>query len=190
MTDNYYHTQESVQEYIQLAKDVNGQELIDELLQHLPQKSSLLEIGSGPGSDWKILNKSYNIVGSDNSKQFLQYLNETNPLGKFLELDAVTLNTNINFDGIYSNKVLHHLTDDQLGQSIMQQHKVLEKNGIICHSFWKGEGSEVFKGLFVKYHNKQSLSKAFDPYFEIILLKDYLEFEEGDSILLIAKKKA
>ena len=75
MEGEYYKTKESVDEYIRLAKDVNGGELIEQLKEVLPPNSMLLEIGSGPGTDWRILNKTYNVIGSDNSTKFLNHLN-------------------------------------------------------------------------------------------------------------------
>ena len=189
MAADYYKTKASVEEYIRLAKDVNGSELIQKLNSFLPLDSSLLEIGSGPGTDWKILKAQYDVVGSDNSKEFLNHLTVSNPLGRFLELDAVTLDTDEKFDGIYSNKVLHHLKDAELTDSIKRQYAILNTNGIICHSFWKGEGSEIFKGLFVNYHSEKALKAVFEESFEILSIEDYAEFEDGDSLLLIAKKK-
>ena len=189
MSGDFYKTQESVKEYIHLAKGVNGGELIEQLKQVLTQHSTVLEIGSGPGTDWEILNKFYSGIGSDFSSEFLNHLRQKNPTGKFLNLDAITLNTEHKFDGIYSNKVMHHLKDSELIESIKNQHKILNPDGIICHSFWKGEGSEVFKGLFVNYHDKLSLRKFYEDSFEILTLDFYKEFEDGDSILLIGKKK-
>ena len=189
MSDTYYKTKESVEEYINLAKDVNGGELIEKLKKFLPPNALLLEIGSGPGTDWNILNDTYTVVGSDNSTEFLNHLTANNPDGDFFELDATTLDTDKKFDGIYSNKVLHHLKDEELEASVKRQYEILNSNGIICHSFWKGEGSEIFKGLFVNYHSETALNKYFKDHFEILLLEPYKEFEEGDSLLLIGKKK-
>lgn len=189
MSTNYYKTKESVEEYIHLAKDVNGGELINKLKKYLPSNSTLLEIGSGPGTDWSILSEDYKVTGSDNSKEFLSHLKSKNPKGTFIELDATALNTHETFDGIYSNKVLHHLEDKELINSIKKQADILSTNGIICHSFWKGEGSEVFNGMFVNYHTETELKKLFETYFDILLLERYAEFEEGDSFLLIGKKK-
>ena len=185
----YYKTKESVKEYIELAKDVNGLELIDLLKQYLPEHSELLEVGSGPGTDWRILNAFYKVTGSDNSLLFLDYLRKENKEGLFLHLDASSLDTLEKFAGIYSNKVLHHLTDDELKQSVKRQYEIVDSKGIICHSFWKGSGSEVFKGLFVNYHTKESLEEVFGKYFEILLMQDYAEFDPSDSILLIGRKK-
>ncbi|MBU2950588.1 class I SAM-dependent methyltransferase [Tamlana agarivorans] len=189
MKAGYYKTKESVEEYIRLAKDVNGKQLIEKLKQILPQQSVLLEIGSGPGTDWKILNAYYNVTGSDNSRQFLDHLSNDNPNGKFIELDAISLNTDLRFDGIYSNKVMHHLKDNELSESVKRQSEILNSNGIICHSFWKGESSEIFKGLFVNYHNALTLSAAYGAYFEILSIEVYTEFDDNDSVLLMARKK-
>jgi len=189
MKGEYYKTKESVEEYIKLAQDANGKQLIEKLVEILPPSSVLLEIGSGPGTDWNILNDIYNVVGSDNSTDFLNHLTAENPEGEFLDLDAVSLNTVRIFDGIYSNKVMHHLEDDELNESIQRQFEILNTDGIICHSFWKGEGSEIFKGLFVNYYNESNLKEKFKDFFEIILIEDYKEFEDNDSLLLIGKKK-
>lgn len=189
MMGEYYKTKASAKEYIKLAKGIDGKQLIDQFAKVLPAQSKLLEIGSGPGSDWKILNKAFKVTGSDNSKEFLRHLRTENPDGHFLELDAVTLDTDKKFDGIYSNKVMHHLNDAELLKSIRRQCEILKPSGIICHSFWKGEGFEVFKGLFVNYHNEESLTEIFQPYVELMSVQHYKEFEDGDSILIIGKRK-
>ena len=189
MEGDYYKTKESVQEYIRLAEGVNGKDLINRLKKTLPLNSTLLELGSGPGSDWEILNQSFHITGSDTSTQFIEYLKIQNPKGEFLEIDAVSLSIDEKFDGIYSNKVLHHLNDEELRASILRQHEILNNRGILCHSFWKGEGSEIFKGLFVNYHLKENISSFFNELFEILILEDYAEFEKGDAMVLIGRKK-
>jgi cyclopropane fatty-acyl-phospholipid synthase-like methyltransferase len=189
MAGEYYKTKESVQEYIEMSKEVNGNQLIEKLKQYLPPGSSVLEIGSGPGSDWEILAKTYSVTGSDFSAGFLAHLNTKYPDGKFLELNAITLDTTTRFDGIYANKVLHHLKNEELKASIIRQADVLNSKGIICFSFWQGEGDEVFKGMYVNYHTQHSLKKFFGEHFDILLAESYKEFDEEDSILLIARKK-
>tara|TARA_R110002050_G_scaffold85091_1_gene181553 strand:- start:15761 stop:16330 length:570 start_codon:yes stop_codon:yes gene_type:complete len=189
MIKNYYQTKESVEEYIKLAKDVNGAELIKKLKHYLSPNSVLLEIGSGPGTDFQLLKKDYKVVGSDYSKEFLNRLIRNNEKDVILNLDAITLATQKKFDGIYSNKVLQHLTNEELRKSIQRQASILNPNGIICHSFWKGEGDEVFNGLLVNYQTDKSLRILSEGYFEVLLLEEYKEFEDGDSLLLIGKKK-
>lgn len=189
MKGEYYHTKESVEEYIELAKDVDSRDLIEKFKLVLPQNSQVLEIGSGPGTDWKILSNIFRVIGSDNSSIFIDYLRKNNPSGKFIELDAITLDTNMKFDGIYSNKVLHHLRDSELVDSINRQYKVLKTGGIICHSFWKGEGSEVFKGMFVNYQSEETLKKVFQDNYELLSIECYEEFEDSDSLLIIGRKR-
>ncbi len=189
MSQEYYKTKESVKEYIRLASGVDGNELINRLKEFLPADSTVLEIGSGPGTDWKLLCKDYKVTGSDSSLEFLSHLTSSHPTGKFIELDAVSLSVNEQYDGIYSNKVLHHLKDNELIDSIERQNEILNSGGIVCHSFWKGKGSEIFKGLFVNYHSELLLRDFFEKYFEILVLENYAEFDEDDSIILIAKKR-
>ena len=187
MSTNYYQSKESVKTYLKAAADVNSKPRVEKLKGFLPAGSAVLELGSGPGTDWKILNETFKVVGSDNSDEFLNHLKVENPNGTFLNLDAVTIKTNQKFDGIYSNKVLHHLDDNELEKSITAQLEILNPNGTICHSFWKGEGTDMFNGMYVNYHTTSQLKQLFEENFEILLLDEYKEFEDGDSLLLVAK---
>lgn len=190
MSTEYYKSKETVEEYLKAAADVDGRRLIEQLKAFLPTGSSILELGSGQGTDWRILNETYNVVGSDYSEEFLNHLKAENPDGEFHQLDAITLEIEQRFDGIYANKVLHHLTDDELIKSIIAQLNILNQNGVICFSFWKGEGTEMFNRMFVNYHTATELRKLFELHFDILILGEYKEFEEGDSLLLIGRKKS
>lgn len=188
MAEKYYQTDESVNEYIKLAKGYDGRELIEKLKIVLPAKSSVLEIGVGPGTDLEILNEYFEVVGSDFSSKFLDLIIEKHPNYKLLLLDAVTLKTKKRFDGIYSNKVLQHLTDNELKESINNQYRILNENAIICHSFWEGENIEIIGGIIHNYHTNDELEKLFSKQFEIVHLENYSEMSNDDSILLIGKK--
>lgn len=188
--DKYYHTKESVEEYIRLSEGYSGEKLIEQFIQYLAPKSKILEFGSGPGKDWKILTKKgFDVTGSDYSEEFLNHLENAFPTGKFIQLDTSKIVVQDNYDCIYSNKVMHHLTDEQLKNSLEKQNNLLNSGGVICHSFWKGEGDEEFKGMFVNYHTQKEIENIVNPYFEILVLEEYQEFEEGDSLILIGKRK-
>ncbi len=189
MESQYYQNKESVEEYIQLAKDASGKNLIEQLRQILPEGSEVLEIGSGPGTDYAILSETYQVVGSDYSAVFLGHLKAEYPQGQFLQLNAITLEIERTFDGIYSNKVFQHLADEELASSVQRQAAILRPGGIVCHSFWKGTGSEFFKNMLVNYQDEVTLRNVFAEGFEVLSIELYKEFEEGDSILLIARKK-
>lgn len=184
----YYDDQDNIEEYIKLAKDVSGEAAIELLRNHLPDGAKVLELGSGPGTDWQLLSQYYNTTGSDLSDAFLQHLRNAHPQGTFLQLNASTIETDTIFDGIYSFKVLHHLNDESLKDSIARQAQVLSSNGVACHTFWNGEGDEIFKGMYVNYHNIDELKTLFAPFFEILDIRLYKEFDEDDSVLVIARK--
>jgi len=185
----YYHSKESVDEYIKMAQGHDGRLIIKKLREYLPAGSKVLEIGSGPGTDWQILTKDYHVVGSDQSPEFIKHLTASNPMGEFLELDAETLETSLRFDAIYSNKVLHHLEDEALQNSVFSQYEILNPGAIICHTFWHGQDTEIYNDLFVNYHTDKGIISLFGSYFDHLLIRFYKEFEKGDSFLYIGRKK-
>lgn len=172
-----------------MAEGHDGRLLINRLKEFLPAGSRVLEIGSGPGKDWNLLKDVYRVIGSDNSKAFLDHLRATFPVGEFLELEAETLLTGEQFDGIFSNKVLHHLEDEALVNSIKRQFELLHPGGIVCHSFWYGQDSEFYNNMFVNYHSDEGIRILFGDYFHHKLFHYYREFEEADSFLYIGQKK-
>ena len=189
MSAKYYHTKESVDRYIKMAEGYNGQTLIERLKKHLKNECSILELGSGPGNDIKLLSQYFKLTGSDNSELFIERLNKYHPEIPFLNLDAISLATALTFDGIYSNKVLQHLTVKELKSSIENQYQIVNDDGIVAHSFWKGEGCDTMGGIIHNYHTSENLTELFSPKFNILYLEDYKEMEEGDSLFIIAQKQ-
>ncbi|MGI9567742.1 MAG: class I SAM-dependent methyltransferase [Nitrosopumilus sp.] len=187
----YFDTEKGVNEYIQMASGYDGAKLIEVLRKYLPEKSTVLEIGMGPGVDLDILQKHYTVTGSDSSKIFLdKYKNKDKNNIDLMLLDAVTLHTdNRKFDCIYSNKVLHHLTKEELRKSLSRQKEILNQNGILFHSFWKGNKTENFEGLFFQYYEMKELEDMVKDDYEILELKTYTEMEKDDSIYVVLKKR-
>lgn len=110
----FYDDEETALQYVAMADGYDGRDLIEVLRSQLPDGSSVLEVGMGPGVDLGILENYFRVAGSDTSQFFLDRYRESHPDSDLLLLDAVTLETQRSFDCIYSNKVLHHLTDEQL----------------------------------------------------------------------------
>ena len=185
----FFDTEKGVEEYVKMAEGFDGAELIKILQKFLPENSSVLEIGMGPGKDLDILSKTYAVTGSDSSQIFLDRYKKQNQNVDLLKLDAVTLSTDRTFDCIYSNKVLHHLTTDDLKLSIKKQKEILNPNGILFHSFWKGDKTENIEGLLFVYYELDSLKELFEPDFEILELKIYTEDQKDDSIYAILRRK-
>jgi trans-aconitate methyltransferase len=115
---DYYKQERNVKEYIKMAEGFDGQKLITELINHLPRNSSVLEIGMGPGKDIPLLEKYYKVTGSDNSDLFIDRYRKAHPNVDLIFLDAITIETDRKFQGIYSNKVLIHLTREEFKNSI------------------------------------------------------------------------
>jgi len=102
-------------------------------------------------------------------------------------LDAVTLKTDRKFDCIYSNKVLHHLDENDLIRSLERQSMLLNADSYVMHSFWSGSGVDEMHGLKFHYRTEESLRAVFSKHFDVVSLVPYEELEENDSIYVLAR---
>lgn len=186
---NFYDDPENVKKYINMCQDYDGDVIYQSLSKCLTEKSSLLEIGSGAGLDVEYLKKHYSVTGSDLSDEFLKICKTKHPEITFLKLNALKLELENKFNCIYSNKVLHHLTPTELAQSLKQQMKTLTPNGLVAHSFWLGEENKEMNGLLFTYYNKEHLLSIISESFEVLSTLSYKEFEEDDSLFVIARLK-
>ena len=130
----YYDTEEGVDEYVKMAEGYDGRALVEVLKKYLTRNATVLELGMGPGKDLDILSESFQVTGSDSSQVFLERYRERNAGADLVLLDAVTMDIDRQFDAIYSNKVLHHLTREELKASLRRQAKALTGQGILLHS--------------------------------------------------------
>ena len=186
----FFDTEKGVNEYIKMADGYDGSELIRILQEYLPEKSSVLELGMGPGKDLEILSKTFTATGSDNSQIFLDRYKKQNPDSDLLRLDAVSLETDRVFDCIFSNKVLHHLTREDLKKSFQRQAEVVKPNGIVFHSFWKGDKDESYDGLLFTRYQIEGLKEIIGDVFDILAIGIYTEMEKEDSIYVILSKSS
>ncbi len=186
---NYYDDAKNVASYIKMAEGYDGTALVQVLTQYLPVGSAVLELGMGPGKDLALLAQHYVVTGSDRSPMFLDRYRADHPDADLLQLDAATLATERRFDGIYSNKVLYHLTVDELRHSFARQAAVLNPQGIALHSFWRGEGEENLHGLHFVYYDVEGLCDLASPAFDILEASLYGEAEEDDSICLVLQRR-
>lgn len=185
---NYFDDAKNVASYIEASKGVSGKNLIDELNQHLAKNSTLLELGMGPGKDLDLLSQHYRVTGSDYSEHFIEAYRLRNPKAELLKLDASQPKVDKLFDAIYSNKVLHQFSAEQLAQSFEHQAQALNDSGLIMHSFWLGSGSEEFSGDTAYYYQIKDIEALLKPWFNLVASASYAEFEDGDSFWVIARK--
>ncbi len=184
----FYETGKGVQEYIKLAEGYDGADLIEWLTTYLPENSSVLELGMGPGKDLDILLKTYRATGSDFSQLFVDLYLKQHPDADVLQLDAVTMDTPRRFDAIYSNKVLQHLSMNVCRQSLAAQHGVLKEGGIVLHALWYGTDFEEFGDLGFQQYTEESFADLLDGRFEILETKIFTEMEKDDSIAFVLKR--
>ena len=187
---SFYDSSENVDKYIEMCKGYDGSNLHELLSRHIKNQSSLLELGCGAGNDIAVFKKNYKVTGSDNSLEFLNRCKLKYPGVDFVQLDAVELDINKSFNCIFSNKVLHHLSEAELRESLKKQSNLLSNNGVIAHSFWLGDGCEEMHGLRFNYYSKKQIVSIVSEYFNIIDTLNYQEFEESDSLFIVAQKVA
>jgi len=184
----FYDEEKTAREYIAMADGYDGRELIAAMSEHVPQGARVLEIGMGPGKDLDILGQNYRVTGSDSSRFFVDLYRQAHRHADLLILDAVTLDTDRKFDCIYSNKVLHHLSQDELQRSLERQHRLLNDGGHAMHSFWKGDRVEEMHGLKFFYRTEAQLRSSFEPLYDLIGVVAYEELEPDDSIYVLAQR--
>ncbi len=185
----FYDNEETANQYIAMAEGYDGKLLIAVMLGYVPNGAGVLEIGMGPGVDLDLLSEHYQATGSDNFEFFVDRYRDAHPGADLLVLDAVTLKTDRKFDCIYSNKVLHHLDDGELCESLQQQYGLLNEGGYVMHSFWQGDSVEEMHGLNFFYRTEMQLHSAFDSLFEVIRLVAYTELEDNDSLYVLGRKR-
>ncbi|MFZ1756276.1 MAG: class I SAM-dependent methyltransferase [Caldilineaceae bacterium] len=185
---NFYEDPEQAEAYVQMAVGYDGRELIARLRQHLPDGATVLELGIGPGVDMDLLAAHFRTTGSDRSAYFVERYRQQNPAADLLVLDAVTLETDRRFDAIYSNKVLHHLTRQELRLSLARQAQLLNPGGLALHSFWAGDGEEEMMGMRFVYYTPETLAEQVGDEWTILESTFYAEMEENDSLLLLLRR--
>ena len=171
-----------------MAEGFDGKALIEVLNGYLKDGSSVLELGMGPGKDLDLLSEKYRATGSDLSNVFIERYRKEHPNADLLILDAVTIDTESRFDCIYSNKVLMHLSREELKRSFERQIEVLNPGGLLFHSFWKGDSEEFIEDLRFVYHDEISIMKFIGEGFEALEITEYSEMDDGDSFYLVLRK--
>jgi cyclopropane fatty-acyl-phospholipid synthase-like methyltransferase len=184
----YFDDEANVEAYIKMAEGYDGRHLIDVLKEHLPEGSSVLELGIGPGVDLLLLSKYYQVTGSDNSTIFLDRFKKQQPSADLVKLDAASINIDRAFDCIYSSKVLHHLSRQELKASFLQQSTKLNGRGLVMHSFWRGEQEESYDGLRFVYYTEDSIQDSIGPDYEILDVENYTEMDLNDSFYILLRK--
>ena len=214
----YYDDTINVEKYIRMAAEYDGKLLVEAIGNFLAYGSRVLELGMGPAKDTLMLSQHYQVIGSDSSTVFVERFRKLHPNVRVELLDAITLETEDQYQGIYSNKVLYHLTRDELLASFRRQAHVLTRGGIALHSFWHGDEEGEHQGLHsvyvnrvahatgrltilrergrpfrcrraAAYYSEDSMKALIGSEYNILDTRTYTEIESHDSFYIVLRKR-
>ncbi len=184
-----YETSEGVDQYFEMSEGYDLSHYSGRIQKYLPVGKTLLEIGMGPGNDFIWLSKIYETTGSDYSKEFISRAEKRFPGADLVQLDGITLTTNRTFDALFSSKVYQHIPTSKMTDVFDNQHRILNKDGVIIHTFWVGGSTMEIDDMVFFYHNTTDLLKMLNKKFTVLHSESYTEFENNDSLFIIARKK-
>ncbi len=185
----YYHDPKNAKSYAAMCEGYDASEQLGIFYKALPDGATVLELGSGPGNDLELLSTHYEVTGSDSSPAFIHMLHSRFPHLPIVRLDAANLEINETYNAIYSNKVLHHLSDEELIQSFAQQAKILTKGGMLFHLIWaRLDQPEGVQDMVFEARDIATMTKIMGSEFKLNSVQEFAEFEEGDSLALLAQK--
>lgn len=182
----YFDDVENVLAYERMAEAPGGALLVATLEKHLVPGASVLELGMGPGRDLdRLLAAGFSAIGSDVSAPFVERYRQRGGRAECLLLDAVTIDTALGFEAVYSNKVLHHLNEAQLVASLERQVEISAPNSLLLHSFWRGRKVEVHHGMLFTYWDTEGLEGVLPAPLQIRASGRYSEIWEDDSLWVL-----
>ncbi len=187
---HYFMDKKNVEQYIEMTKDYEPMAIVEKLRLYLPEGKSLLELGMGPGRELPLLAKSYQVVGSDYSSIFVDAFKAKHTDIEVMVLDAMTMQTTRKFDCVYSNKVLSHLSINDFHASLQRQAAVLNEEGILFMTLWRGDDHETYvedMGLRFTYFSEETIRRFAIGHFEVLACEVFTEMEVDDSLLVVLK---
>jgi len=137
----------------------------------LKEKGKVLDVGCGGGQDsLYFYSKGFSVMGIDISDEMVSYAKKKLPAGTFYAGNFVDVPLNDAFDGIWCNRVFHHIPLDQQDAFLSKIHRLLKENGVLYLSaeltdeqqdvdLWKtgvfpehegGDDIPIFKKLLTK----------------------------------------
>lgn len=181
----------SHKEHQEMIRDQHRNRLVNKLNEYLLDHSTILELGSGEGTDLLKLSRNYQVTGSDISPVFVEKFKEKHPEIDMKILDARIMNIEDKYDCIYSNKVLSHLTEEELVYSLTKQEEHLKDDGIIFMTLTYGayREEEIEDGLVLAYYNETKIGNLVPETLRIEIMETYYDKEKDDSLLVILKKR-
>ena len=131
----------------------NNKKYIDMLVQLLPEHSSVLDLGCGPGIPiTKELARHFKVVGIDLSHNQIKQARKHVPEAEFHRMDMTEMTFEPeSFDGVFSWLAIIHVPREQKAGLFANIHRILKPDGILLIAIgcddWISEPGDDFMGV-------------------------------------------
>lgn len=134
----------------------------------LKEKSSVLDIGCGPGINAEILiSHGHTVTGIDLSEKMISLASARCPSGKFMVKNALDTDTDENYDAICLSFIIVHLQVKETAELIKKLPSLINPGGYVYISFMTGKNAGYEKTsfsddeIFFCYYDSSEIEKLF-----------------------------
>lgn len=136
--------------------------MLTNFLDALPDRASILELGTGGGRDARVmLDRGFALTATDGSEELARqasaYLGHPVTIMRFEELDAANL-----YDGVWASASLLHAPAAKLSAILARVHRALVPGGLFVASFKAGHGpGRDSLGRYYNYPDRPTLERDY-----------------------------
>jgi len=168
-------------------------EIVEDFVHRLPDRASVLSLGSGPGRDAELLFEyGLEVTSLDASVSMLE---ETEAKG-FPSIEADMLDIpcdDDSFDAVWAYTSLLHLPREDVPQALSEIERVLKPDGVLFLAMQEGEGDRqkttelMPEPRLFTYFSEEELVELLQGSFEVVQVNDFVP-ERRRYLHVIAKK--
>ncbi len=150
--ENYDNIVKEYMEYYELKdmKELQFQREIDYITSNIKEGSNILDVGTAIGTYSKFLteqvNKKFNVIGIDASKNMIEVAKKKAPKAEFQVMDVRKLNCEMDsFEAIICFAVVHHIDDKTCTEVLDKFDDMLKIGGLIAintHELMENQAKE------------------------------------------------
>lgn len=182
-TQTLLYYDQNADEFVSRTLSLDMSELYEKFLPLLPDQGKIFDAGCGSGRDAKAFKDlGYEVVAADASIELVQ--RSSILLGQpalHLRLEDILFVNE--FDGIWANASLLHLSTASLGTVLEKLAAALKKDGVLFMSFKYGQGEHIRTGRLFNDQNENSIKIILEriPAFSIIEIWKCADSRSKDS---------
>lgn len=137
----------------------------------LPDESSILDIGCGPGLNAAFFtNQGHSVTGIDFSSSMVELARKNCSTGTFYEKDVENLEISAQFDALCLSFIIVHLRDEKTEALISKLPALIRPGGMVYISFMTGKkgGYETTsfsrEEIYFNYYDPETIRSLFEKY--------------------------